>query len=91
MHRRFPGASGNISQGPEGQISIGFTNSVGLHSFLPALLRSFRETFSAVSIHPEEEGSSSLIDSVINQKNDIVFLRKPAPIGPGLTRSACLG
>ncbi|MDV2467510.1 LysR family transcriptional regulator [Acinetobacter chinensis] len=75
----------NISQGLEGQISIGFTNSVGLHSFLPALLRSFRETFSAVSIHLEEDGSSSLIDSVINQKNDIVFLRKPAPIGLGLT------
>ena len=75
----------NISQGLEGQISIGFTNSVGLHSFLPALLRSLRETFSAVSIHLEEDGSSSLIDSVINQKNDIVFLRKPAPIGLGLT------
>jgi DNA-binding transcriptional LysR family regulator len=74
----------NISQGLEGQINIGFTNSVGLHSFLPALLRNFRETFSAISIHLEEDGSSSLIDSIINEKNDIVFLRKPAPIGLGL-------
>ncbi|CAG2159264.1 unnamed protein product [Oppiella nova] len=39
----------------------------------------------AVSIHLEEDGSSSLIDSIINEKNDIVFLRKPAPIGLGLT------
>lgn len=75
----------NISKGLEGQINIGFTNSVGLHSFLPALLRNFREVFSAVSIHLEEDGSSSLIDSIINEKNDIVFLRKPAPIGLGLT------
>ena len=74
----------NISKGLEGQINIGFTNSVGLHSFLPTLLRNFRENFSAVSIHLEEDGSSSLIDSIINEKNDIVFLRKPAPIGLGL-------
>lgn len=75
----------NISMGLEGQINIGFTNSVGLHPFLPELLRNFREAFSAVSIHLEEDGSSSLIDSILNDKNDIVFLRKPAPIGFGLT------
>lgn len=74
----------NIAQGLEGQINIGFTNSVGLHSFLPALLRQFREAFAAVSIHLEEDGSNSLIESIINEKNDIVFLRKPAPIGLGL-------
>jgi len=74
----------NISMGLEGQINIGFTNSVGLHSFLPALLRNFREDFPAVSIHLEEDGSSSLIDSLINDKSDIVFLRKPAPVGLGL-------
>ena len=75
----------NISQGLEGQINFGFTNSVGLHSFLPALLRNFREKFSNVSIHLEEDGSNALIDSIINEKLDIVFLRKPAPIGLGLT------
>ncbi len=75
----------NIAQGMEGQINFGFTNSVGLHSFLPTLLRSFREKFPTVSIHLEEDGSSSLIDSIINKKNDIVFLRKPAPISLGLT------
>lgn len=74
----------NISKGLEGQINIGFTNSVSLHSFLPALLRNFREMFPAVSMHLEEESSSSLIDSIINEKNDIVFLRKPAPISLGL-------
>lgn len=75
----------NIAQGMEGQINFGFTNSVGLHSFLPTLLRSFREKFPAVSIHLEEDGSNSLIDSILNEKNDIVFLRKPAPIGLGLS------
>lgn len=75
----------NIAQGLEGQLNIGFTNSVSLHSFLPMLLRSFRERFPAVSIQLEEDGSSALIDSIINGKNDIVFLRKPAPIGFELT------
>ena len=74
----------NIAQGLAGQINIGFTNSVGLHSFLPALLRNFREEFPSVSIHLEEDGSSALIDSIINDKNDIVFLRKPAPVSLGL-------
>lgn len=73
----------NVSKGLEGQISIGFTNSVGLHPFLPQLLRQFRQSFSAVSIHLEEDGSNALIASVMNDKNDIVFLRKPAPVGLG--------
>lgn len=75
----------NIAQGLEGQLNIGFTNSVSLHSFLPMLLRNFRERFPAVSIQLEEDGSSALIDSIINGKNDIVFLRKHAPIGFELT------
>lgn len=70
----------NIAQGKEGQINIGFTHSVGLHPFLPALLRQYRERFSAVAIHLEEDSSSSLVDAVINEKLDIAFLRKPAPI-----------
>ncbi|MBJ8483906.1 MULTISPECIES: LysR family transcriptional regulator [Acinetobacter] len=74
----------NIAQGLEGQINIGFTNSAGLHPFLPALLREFREKFPAVAIHLEEKSSSSLTDAVINQELDIVFLRKPAPIRIGL-------
>ena len=74
----------NIAQGLEGQVNIGFTNSAGLHPFLPQLLRRFRESFSNVSIHLEEEGSSALIDSILNDKNEVVFLRKPAPIGLGL-------
>jgi len=74
----------NIAQGLEGQINIGFTNSAGLHPFLPALLRQFREKFPAVAIHLEEKSSSSLTDAVINQELDIVFLRKPASIRIGL-------
>ncbi|WP_333662570.1 LysR family transcriptional regulator [Acinetobacter sp.] len=70
----------NIAQGLEGQLNIGFTNSAGLHPFLPAVLRQFREQFPAVAIHLEEDSSSALTDAVINEKLDIVFLRKPAPI-----------
>ncbi|WP_151725289.1 LysR family transcriptional regulator [Acinetobacter ursingii] len=68
----------NIAQGKEGQLNVGFTHSVGLHPFLPTVLRAFRDQFPQVSIHLEEESSSALIDAVINEKLDIVFLRKPA-------------
>ncbi|MDH0030628.1 MULTISPECIES: LysR family transcriptional regulator [unclassified Acinetobacter] len=70
----------NIAQGLEGQLNIGFTNSAGLHPFLPAVLRQFREQFPAIAIHLEEDSSSALTDAVINEKLDIVFLRKPASI-----------
>ncbi|MFW2001420.1 LysR family transcriptional regulator [Acinetobacter ursingii] len=70
----------NIAQGKEGQLNVGFTHSVGLHPFLPTVLRAFRDQFPQVSIHLEEESSSALIDAVINEKLDIVFLRKPAPM-----------
>lgn len=70
----------NIAQGKEGQLNVGFTHSVGLHPFLPTVLRAFRDQFPHVSIYLEEESSSALIDAVINEKLDIVFLRKPAPM-----------
>ncbi|MHA3080223.1 LysR family transcriptional regulator [Acinetobacter sp. ANC 5502] len=70
----------NIAQGLEGQLHIGFTHSVGLHPFLPTLLRQFREQFPAVTIQLEEESSRDLIDAVLNEKLDLIFLRKPAPL-----------
>lgn len=70
----------NIAQGLEGQLRIGFTHSVGLHPFLPTLLRQFREQFPAVTIQLEEESSRDLIDAVLNEKLDLIFLRKPAPL-----------
>lgn len=73
-----------ISQGIEGQIRIGFTNSVGLHPFLPAVLRQFRVQASAVSIHLEEEGSSALYQALISQRLDVIFVRKPAPMHSAL-------
>ena len=62
------------------KINFGFTNSVGLHPFLPNLLHGFREAFPKVSIHLVEESSNLLIDSINNGKNDIIFLRIPVPI-----------
>ncbi|MDV2440677.1 LysR family transcriptional regulator [Acinetobacter gerneri] len=80
----------NIAEGLEGEINIGFTHSVGLHSFLPNLLRKFREQFPNVSIHLEEESSHTLIDSVRNGTLDLVFLRKPAESDLGLKNTHIL-
>lgn len=74
----------HVAQGIEGQIRIGFTNSVGLHPFLPALLRRFREQASAVAIQLEEDGSNALLQALSSQQLDLIFVRKPAPVHVGL-------
>ena len=74
-----------IAKGMEGQLRIGFTNSAGLHAFLPTLLAQYRALYPAVNIHLEEHGSRALTEAILNQKLDIAFLRKPAAEGLGLT------
>lgn len=74
----------NIAQGLEGQINIGFTHSVGLHPFLPNLLRNFREKYPFVSFYLEEDSSGALIEGVINEKLDMIFVRKPATVNLSL-------
>ena len=74
----------HIAKGVEGQVRIGFTNSAGLHAFLPTLLAQYRALYPAVNIHLQEHGSRALTEAILNQKLDIAFLRKPAAEGLGL-------
>ncbi|TCM65208.1 DNA-binding transcriptional LysR family regulator [Acinetobacter calcoaceticus] len=73
-----------VRLGLEGQIKIGFTHSVGMHAFLPRILRQFRGDFAKVAIYLEEDGSKALSDALLMHNLDLIFLRKPAPLGLGL-------
>lgn len=54
---------------------IGFTSSAALHTFVPALLRRYREIYPAVSTQLEESGSGELLASVVAGELDVAFVR----------------
>lgn len=63
------------AQGEQGRVRIGFTSSAALHTFVPALLRRYREIYPAVSTHLEESGSGELLASVVAGELDVAFVR----------------
>lgn len=63
------------AQGEQGRVRIGFTSSAALHTFVPALLRRYREIYPAVSTLLEESGSGELLASVVAGELDVAFVR----------------
>ncbi|MFD3225513.1 MULTISPECIES: LysR family transcriptional regulator [Rahnella] len=63
------------AQGEQGRIRIGFTSSAALHTFVPALLRRYREIYPAVSTQLEESGSGELLAAVVAGELDVAFVR----------------
>ncbi len=63
------------AQGEQGRVRIGFTSSAALHTFVPALLRRYREIYPAVSTQLEESGSGELLASVVAGELDVAFVR----------------
>ncbi|GAB2941213.1 LysR family transcriptional regulator [Hafnia psychrotolerans] len=61
--------------GEQGRIRIGFTSSAALHTFVPALLRRYREIFPSVSTQLEESGSGELLAAVVAGQLDVAFVR----------------
>ncbi len=65
------------ARGERGRLAIGFTSSAALHPFVPSALRSFRETFTGVSVVLEEAGTGELLDALVHEKLDAAFIRSP--------------
>lgn len=63
------------AQGEQGRVRIGFTSSAALHTFVPALLRRYREIYPAVSTQLEESGSGELLSAVVAGELDVAFVR----------------
>jgi DNA-binding transcriptional LysR family regulator len=65
------------AQGKQGSITVGFTSSSALHSFVPEVLRRYREIYPTVSTQLEEAGSTELLQGVLAQRIDLAFVRMP--------------
>lgn len=65
------------AQGKQGSITVGFTSSSALHSFVPEVLRRYREIYPMVSTQLEEAGSTELLQGVLAQRIDLAFVRMP--------------
>ena len=76
--------------GEQGRIRIGFTSSAALHTFVPALLRRYREIYPSVSTQLEESGSGELLAAVVARQLDVAFVRMRVKDKPELVMEKVL-
>ena len=76
--------------GEQGRIRIGFTSSAALHTFVPALLRRYREIYPSVSTQLEESGSGELLAAVVAGQLDVAFVRMRVKDKPELVMEKVL-
>lgn len=74
----------------QGRIRIGFTSSAALHTFVPALLRRYREIYPSVSTQLEESGSGELLAAVVAGQLDVAFVRMRVKDKPELVMEKVL-
>jgi DNA-binding transcriptional LysR family regulator len=65
------------ARGEQGRVVVGFTSSAPFHSFVPRVIRAFREMSPLVSLVLEESGSSELVQGLHNEEIDAAFIRSP--------------
>jgi DNA-binding transcriptional LysR family regulator len=65
------------ARGEQGRVVVGFTSSAPFHSFVPRVIRTFRELSPLVSLVLEESGSSELVQGLHNEEIDAAFIRSP--------------
>jgi DNA-binding transcriptional LysR family regulator len=73
------------ARGEQGRVVVGFTSSAPFHSFVPRVIRTFREMSPLVSLVLEESGSSELVQGLHNEEIDAAFIRSPVADVLGLT------
>jgi DNA-binding transcriptional LysR family regulator len=72
------------ARGEEGTVVVGFTSSAPFHPFVPAVIRTFRETYPNVSLMLEESGTGALVDGLRREQIDAAFVRSPVADRQGL-------
>jgi len=79
-----------IARGELGQICVGVTPMSSFHPFVPRAIRTFRESFSLVSLRLEESISDELVERLRNGRIDAAFTRSPVADPEGLVVSSLL-
>jgi DNA-binding transcriptional LysR family regulator len=77
-------ATQRTAQGQQGQVRIGAAPTAPFHSFVPKVIRTFRETFPDVTLTLEESLSNDLFQRLRDDQIDIAFYRSPPADGVGL-------
>jgi DNA-binding transcriptional LysR family regulator len=79
-----------IARGEQGRICLGVTQTSPFHSFVPRVIRAFREAYPLVSITLEEGDSNDLVEHLRNERIDAAFIRTPPADAKGLVINALL-
>ena len=77
-------ATQRTAQGQQGQVRIGAAPTAPFHSFVPRVIRAFREAFPGVTLTLEESLSNDLFQRLRDDQIDVAFYRSPPADGAGL-------
>ncbi len=78
------------ARGEQGEIAVGFTSSAPFHTFVPRIIRAYRDAFPRVSLTLEEGGTTELIDDLRNERIDAAFIRTAIANQEGIIVSTLL-
>jgi DNA-binding transcriptional LysR family regulator len=63
------------ARGESGALAVGYTNSSALNPVFSAALRGYRRAFPDVALSLKESQTAQLIDGLLDEKLDVVFVR----------------
>jgi DNA-binding transcriptional LysR family regulator len=77
-------ATQRTAKGEQGQVRIGAAPTAPFHSFVPRVIRAFRDAFPRVTLTLEESLSHDLFQRLRADDIDVAFYRSPPADGAGL-------
>ncbi|MBR1157288.1 LysR family transcriptional regulator [Bradyrhizobium sp. JYMT SZCCT0428] len=83
-------ATQRTAQGEQGQVRIGAAPTAPFNSFVPRVIRAFREAFPRVTLTIEESLSHDLFQRLRDDQIDVAFYRSPPADGAGLKLDSLL-
>ena len=69
---------GRAGRGELGKLCVGFTFAASFNAFVPATIRSFRQTYPSVSVTLREDDSTALCRALLDGDGDVAFIRPPS-------------
>lgn len=72
------------ARGESGRIAVGYTSSASLHPKVPQLIRAFHAKYPMISLDSRENTTRDLLDAVVQESLDAVFVRSTSQRYPML-------
>src|SRR5713101_7493412 len=77
-------ATQRTARGEAGRLGLGFTSSASFHPFVPRAIRDYRAAHPLVALNLEESGTGELVDALLAERLDAVFVRSPIGAADGI-------